>query len=124
MAVLTLTRLWINRLDTGEGIAAYSGVDRDYGAEAAGEVRTYAGGRRRSVAQEGKRQSFSFTARDVSLATAQLLEEWIGYPVQVRDTRGQRFVGVFFGVKRAEARDPEHYDVGITLEGVTITEGV
>jgi len=123
MAVLALSKLWVNRMDNGQAVSAQS-AGRGRNHDQAGEVRTYAGGRQRSVTIAGERGQFSFRLLDVSLATVELLRTWIGADVQVRDHRGQRFFGVFFGVNIVEYKDPSFYDVAIVLRTVTVVEGV
>lgn len=123
MASVTLTKLWINRLDTGEAVSAQSG-GRAVSYEDAGEVRTYAGGRQRSITQEGERGAFAFVLRDVPLATVDKLRTWKGLAVQVRDHRGQRWFGVFRTVTPAEHKDPNLYDVALTVQTITAAEGV
>lgn len=123
MATLTLDRVWINRMDSGEAVAAYS-WDRSQGYDQDGTVETYAGGRQRSITVEGERGTFSVTLRDVSLATVELLRSWIGLGVQVRDHRGQRWFGVFHAVNPSEHKDPTLYDAAITVRTVTVVEGV
>lgn len=129
MAAVTLDRVWINHLDTGEAVSAKS-FDRSQSYDQDGEVRTFAGGRQRAFTVEGERGSFSFTLRKVSLETVEVLRSWKGLPVQVRDHRGQRWVGVFFEVTPVEpavapgAPSSYWYDVAIPLRTVTAAEGV
>lgn len=124
MATLTLTQVWVNRLDTGEGINANSGRDRDREHAMAGDVRSYAGGRQRAYTVAGEQSKFEFSLRLLTQATVDKLRSWIGVPVQVRDVRGQRFFGVFFAVPVTEQSSPTLYDVSISLKVVTIVEGV
>jgi hypothetical protein len=124
MATLTLNKLWLNRLDTGEAISAWTGDGRPQLHDMDGKVRTYGGGRQRSVATEGERGQFAFTLRDVSLATVTQLRAWKNLPIQARDHRGQRFFGVYYAVAPIEAKDPALYDVSITLRVVSVDEGV
>ncbi|MET8908392.1 hypothetical protein [Micromonospora sp. NPDC004551] len=125
MAILNLTQVWINRLDTGEAVSAYSAPGRDRSQSKQGEVRTYAGGRQRAITKAGARGAFDFTLRRVTLAQVELLESWIGIPVQVRDHRGQRFFGVFFEVPAVEHQDDRNrYDVPLALRTITAAEGV
>ncbi len=122
MATLNLDRVWVNRWDTGQAVSGHStGRGRMRGME--GEVRRYAGGRQRSFTAAGLHGTFAFTLRQVSLATIDLLETWVGLPVQVRDHRGQRFVGVFYAVVPAEVGVKE-WDVALELHTVTVVEGV
>ncbi|MBM0275090.1 hypothetical protein [Micromonospora tarensis] len=124
MATLTLDRVWINRLDTGEAVAAYSGRDRPQTYQADGDVETFAGGRQRAVTIEGEQGTVSLTLRQVPLATVVLLRSWKGLPVQVRDHRGQSWAGVFFTVTPSELTETNWYDVAITVRTVTVAEGV
>ncbi|WP_435233372.1 hypothetical protein [Micromonospora aurantiaca (nom. illeg.)] len=127
MSTLILDRLWINRLDTGEAVAAKS-WDRSPSYDMDGEVRSYAGGRQRSISTEGERGSVSFTLRKLPLATVELLRSWMGLAVQVRDDRGQCWVGVFFQVRPDEpltapgAPSSYWWDVALTVRTVTAPE--
>lgn len=125
MAVLVLSKLWVNRLDTGEAVSAYS-QDRAEAHTSDGEVRGYAGGRQRSITREGEAGQFTFTLRRVPLADVETLRTWKGLTVQVRDNRGRKFFGVYFGVPIVkEYRDNlDLYDVTIELRTVTVSEGV
>ncbi|MGW5556846.1 hypothetical protein ACWER9_06440 [Micromonospora sp. NPDC003944] len=129
MAMLLLDRVWINRLDTGEAIAAGS-MDRSQQYEQDGEVTTFAGGRQRAIAIEGERGTFGVTLRKLSLATVEKLREWKGIAVLVRDHRGQQWTGVFFVVTPSEppvAPGPTAgywYDVALTVRTITASEGV
>lgn len=129
MATLILDRVWIHRLDTGEAVAAKS-WDRSPNYEQDGEVRTYGGGRQRAIGVAGERGTFGVTLRQVSLATVEVLRSWKGLAVQVRDHRGQRWVGVYFAVTPTEplvAPGPTTgywWDVALTVRTVTAPEGV
>jgi hypothetical protein len=120
MATLVLGKVWINRLSDGAAVSALSGRERQRGHEVAGEVRTYASGRQRSVAAVGERSTFAFSLRAVSLADIETLRGWVAVPVLVRDHRGQAFSGVFFKVTVIEQADLNFYDVAITLSVVSV----
>lgn len=124
MATLTLTKVFINRLDTGQAVSAQSDISRAREHSIAGSVRTYAGGRQRAVQQVGERGSFDVRLRMVSLSTVDLLRTWQGIPVQVRDARGQRFFGVYFKVPVVELRATGEYDVPLSVQLLTLVEGV
>lgn len=124
MAQLDLTKVWINLMATGAAVSAYSAPARSRQHDQTGNVRTYAGGRQRSITQVGEHGAFSFTLRDVSLTTIDTLRLWIGLSVQVRDHRSQRFFGVYYAVPITEAREPTLYDVTIALQTITAVEGV
>jgi hypothetical protein len=124
VATLTLTKLFMNLLATGEAVSAQSD-DRSAAYSVAGEVRTYAGGRRRSITQAGERGTFEFTMRLVPTATVTTLRLWIGREVEVRDNLGRQFFGTFFEVPTVEYKDnPGFWDVPIKLAVVSSVEGV
>ncbi len=124
MATLTLKCEWFNLVDTGEGINACT-LDRDEEHVTSGDVRTYAGGRRRSITQEGVERQLSLTLVKVSTVDLQKLESWCGRAVQYRDHRGRRIFGVFFkiGITEHELHADE-YKLGLTLYEVTMSEAV
>lgn len=124
MATLNLSKVWVNRLDSGEAVSAQSAIARNRSHSMAGEVRTYAGGRQRAVTTVGERGQFEVTLRLLSQATIDVLRSWIGIPVQIRDGRGQKFRGVFFVVPPVEHRATADYDVTLTLSTITAAEGV
>lgn len=124
MATLTLTKLFVNLLSDGTAISAQS-TSRSRTDDIDGEVRTYAGGRRRSVVSEGAATTFTFTMRLLTLTQVETLITWIGKTVQVRDHRGQRFFGVFYQVTPVElVHEPTLWDAQIEVRTVTVTEGV
>jgi hypothetical protein len=124
MTTLTLTKLWINRLDTGEAIAAQTGRERSQQFGVDLTVRQYAAGRRRAVAVEGEAGELNWRVIAVSRTLKDQLRSWSGLAVQVRDHRGQKFYGVFAGVAVSEYMRPDLYAVSFTLQTVSFTEGV
>jgi hypothetical protein len=126
MPVLTLTAVWVNLVATGAGVSAQSDDSRAREYVDAGEVRTYGEGRQRAVTSEGERGSFAFTLVDVTEDELTTLRDWKSQLVQVRDHRGRRFYGVYFGVSVAEPRvfqAANTYTAGISLQFTTYTEG-
>jgi hypothetical protein len=124
MPTLTLSKLWINRMDTGESISGASGRERSTGYSVDGSVRTYASGRRRAVAVVGLRAEVTRTMVMVDYATKELLVSWIGALVQMRDHRGNKWFGVFYGVEVNEYMRTDLYSVAVTLQVTTTVEGV
>lgn len=124
--ILTLTQLWINRLDTGAAISAPSGVDGGATSwENQGEVRLYASGRRRGVMVEGEGGTVGFTLLEMTFTQVETLRSWKGANVQVRDWRGRRWFGVFFSVAETpQMRYPDVYQAAFTLQTTTTVEGV
>jgi hypothetical protein len=124
MATLTLNKVWINLMPTGDAISAPS-ADRTRTYQAKGEVRTYGGGRQRAITAEGLSSTFAFTLRLVTWAQIQTLVSWIGRTVQVRDHRGTQYYAIFNTVTPVEIpKNPAKFDVQISVSTVTFTEGV
>jgi len=124
MATLTLTALWINRLDSGAAITAQSGQRRGQSYDVDGEIKTFAGGRQRSITTAGERGQFPFTLLSISATTVDTLRSWLGLAVQVRDHRGQRWYGAILSVVVAERPEPTLYDATVALRMVTTPDGV
>lgn len=125
MATLTLAKVWINRVDSGAAVSAFSAPDRPRSHGLDGQVRTYAGGRQRAYASAGEHGQFAVTLRSLTTATVDLLRTWQALPVQVRDHRGLKLFGVFFDLAIGEWKDNiNSYDVSLTLKVVTVVEGV
>lgn len=123
MATLQLDRVWLNLMSTGDALSAYSnGRTRNMAVD--GEVRTYGGGRRRSVTAVGRGNSMAFTLVNLQVLEMVTLENWLGLEVMYRDFRGQRFVGAYFSLEYREHKDPGRWDIGLTLNEVSWAEGV
>ncbi len=122
MTVLNLTRLWLNRLDTGEAISGASGPGPATGIAMDGAVRTYAAGRRRSISTAGLKVEVPRTMVALDFATKDRLISWVGTLVQLRDFRGGKWYGVFFELNITEYRRPDLYSASFTLQGTTTTE--
>lgn len=125
MATLTLTKIWLNLLATGEAVSAYSSAGRRHQHATEGEVRGYAGGRQRSFTVVGESTTVPFELRDVTAVTLLTIRAWTGQAVQFRDHRGQVWTGVYFAQDVAD-RDNETtlHDVSITLRSITYPAGV
>jgi hypothetical protein len=122
--ILSLSQVWINRLDTGQAISGYSEAGRSQQFQMQLDVRTYASGRRRAISTRGEQGEVTFRLQVVDKTTKDLLRTWAGIAVQVRDHRGQKWFGVFNGVDVGEWMDPGIYNVGFTLQLTTVNEGV
>lgn len=123
MATLQLTKVFVTLISTGVSVAAQS-TERGVQHDIAGDVKTYAGGRRRFIGQEGVRGQFSFRLLLLTLTQVETLESWMGQPVLVRDRRGQAFTGVFKQVTRSEYKDATKYNAAVVAEFVTVADGV
>jgi|SRR5688500_2900880 len=124
MTTLTLDKLWVNLHSTGAAVAAYSN-DRAAQYTNVGEVKHLAGGRQASVTVVGEQGTYAFTMLDVPTADVDLLRAWKGQTVQVRNNRGQLFVGTYFQITPSEVTDrAASYNVAINLRVVSVEQGV
>lgn len=124
MTMLTLNRVWLNRVDTGEAISAPGSRDRQTGWAVDGQVRTYASGRRRGVITAGLKGEIPRTLLAIDYATVQKLQTWLGLNVQYRDNRGQKYFGLFLDLAVREYLRPDLYAATITIQTTTTVEGV
>jgi hypothetical protein len=124
VASLVLTKTWVNLVATGAAVSGQTARGRGEKYEAAGEVRTYAGGRRRAVSQAGEAGTYTFTLMLVPRATVDTLHSWEGLLVQVRDHKGRQFFGVFNAITVTEYVSRSSWDVTIALTAVTYDVGV
>lgn len=122
MATLTLSRMWINLLDTGAAVSAYS-ADRSEDEGVNGDVVTFAGGRQRAILSEGTNRTYTFKLRDVVDADVATLKSWNGRSVCVRNDRGLRIFGVYFDLKIDERKTKGYYDVSMTVTQISYQEG-
>lgn len=118
MATLTLDRFWVNLMSDGSAVAAFTEPKRTRRTSVVGDVRTYAGGRRRAVSAEGVEVTYDVTLVRLTDAQAKTLESWLGRPTQIRDHRGQRYVGTFFTLTVSEHPD-WGYRASFTFQGTT-----
>jgi hypothetical protein len=125
MATITLTKVFINNMSTGQYVAAQSAPDRARTLASEGEVRTYGQGRRRGVSHVGRMNTMDVTLRYVHELSIIALESWIGDYVLYRDDRGRRFTCVYYSLGYKEYRDQkQYYDVDLTLHEVSFWEPV
>lgn len=126
MAVVTLTRTWINlAADPSQFVT----VDRLAGSQGGrtrtvtGEVRTYANGRLRVVTQAGRPGTIPVTFRTRDQADIDQVWAMAGQPVLVRDPRGRAEYGVYFDVPETDVARGL-IEVALTLSRVTFSEEV
>ena len=124
MAQLTLTKIFVNLMATAVSVSAQSAPARTQEYAAAGDVRTYGGGRQRAVQTQGEAGIYNFQLRQVSAADLLTLRTWMGQTVEVRNHKGERYVGTYFDLKVAEWFADPYYDVDIILKAVTYPDGV
>lgn len=124
MATLVLNRVWVNLVATGQGVSGMSARDRSEDYAVPLEVRTYAGGRRRSIRSAGTMGGYKVQLLLIPRATVDTLVSWEGQLVQVRDHKGRRFFGVYPSVEVVEIVSRSTWHAGFELTVVTAAEGV
>lgn len=124
MATLGLTQLWVNLVATGQAVTGQTWISPEEGYAVPGAVRTYAGGRRRAIRQAGQLGTFKFRLAQIDQTAVDTLKAWAGQAVQVRDHRGRRFFGTYFTVAITPRRGSLLWNAEITLENLTVAEGV
>jgi hypothetical protein len=122
MATLTLDRVWINLIPSGESVNGWAAPVRSETFEVPGDIRRYAGGRERATRLRGMTESKQFAMQRLSTVDKDTLKSWAGRHVQVRDLSG-KWLGTFFagGVDR---NMDGSWDLAFTLTAVTTVEGV
>lgn len=93
-------------------------------SEKEGEVRAYAGGRRRAVSRVGDLRTFKIDIGRATRADVDQLREWTGTTVLVRDPRGRLVWGVYWAVEIEEWRSADVADVTLQVKEVTYSEAV
>lgn len=123
MAIITLNQSWLQSAggDASTIITCYSS-DRSESRTTNGEVRTYAGGRQRSIALEGKRREFKYSLRDLDQADLDVLAALAGTSCLFRDHLGRKMFCTFFTYEISERRTFGLYDVSTTLIEISYDE--
>jgi len=91
-----------------------------------GEVRFYAGGRRRVITSASRSNTFPLTLQLLSDADFRLLESWAGRVLLLRDGAGRRVWGAFFGLDVEDFWDVDGtlHNASLTFSELTYLEGV
>jgi hypothetical protein len=89
-----------------------------------GEVRTYAGGRRRSVSRTGNARTISLAPDWMARAEVAQLRTWLGRVVLYRDPTGRKVYGVFHALSSSPYIVNDMERVSFTLTEVTYSEAV
>lgn len=89
---------------------------------ARGEIRTYAGGRQRSVSRQGRLRRAVATLPNCTRAQIAWLEDHLDRLVLARDDRGHKLFGKYFDLDPAEHRYNIEADAQITIGEITFSE--
>jgi hypothetical protein len=124
MATVTFNKIFVNLVATGQAVSGYSARGRTEKYVQGGEVRTYANGRRRSIATEEDVGTYGFQLLLVPRTTVDTLTSWRGLLVQVRDHKGRLFYGVYRDATVEEIVSRAAWNVATTLTVVTFDPSV
>lgn len=102
MATVTLSDLWIHQVsDLSAFVQVYMGsLSEESGSD--GEVRHYANGVTRAVTTATRTRTVSVELPFLARVDFELLQDWAGQPVMIRDPLGRKVFGVFFSVEASE----------------------
>jgi hypothetical protein len=124
MAVIALTQVLLARADDLTVLLPLEATSVEEDDELTGEVRTYAGGRRRSVTRAGAPNSLALSCDVIGRSTLNTLRGWKGQTLLYRDPRGRKLYGVFYRLGVSENITADLATVSFTLERVTRLEAV
>ena len=120
MVTVTLNELWLHDADDHADHVRVPYASMDVSEARQGEVRTYAGGRRRLITGPAKPRTASVTAQNIDRAIADEIVSRRGSVQMVRDGRGRVLFGTFFEVSLDETPGrKEMVSVGFTVHEVT-----
>lgn len=121
MATINLTQIWIHdAADLSSYITAdVLEVQPSFAID--GEVRTYAGGRRRLITRAGRSRSLPLTLELVAAADVAQLEAWAGQLLMVRAPQGLLMFGSFLGLEAVWRAADEAEAVSLAITEITTT---
>ena len=117
---------WITDVATGESVQCRK-TDRSETRQRDVQVRPYAGGRLRIVSTPKRERSTPLTLRGVSESDLEILWNWAGRLLLLRDGQGWRRWGTYAGVAPTTvhpAPEVPVYDVSLTWLDSDYTEAV
>lgn len=132
MTTVTLQRMWLTSVVTGETLGWYTAPDREQSYSTRGEIRFYAGGIPQAVGSVGVAGDWKFQLLELTLADTAVLRRWLdaGVLLLARDYRGQTMYGTFFQLDLGENKaltwdSPQNtYMATVVLQQVDVVEGV
>lgn len=125
MASVSLETLWVNNAADLSDSAALPLSALTWKPTRQGDVRTYAGGRRRLVTRVGSARSADIALEYVDRDLVNRLDAWTGALLCFRDPMGRKFYGVFLDPSFEEQDDgSDHANVSFTVYEVTHSEEV
>ena len=119
MASVDLGHVYLHDASDLETFLRFQTTDRTDARTRGGEVRTYAGGRRRIVTTPRRTQSIGVTLRMVTDDDLDQLEEWAGRLLMYRDHKGRLVFGTFLTFDVADYKGGAEHDVTLSFETAT-----
>ena len=125
MASVSLSELWIHDGDDlSDFVQTFGFASEDETDAVAGEVRTYANGRRRIVRRAGTATSLSVTFPSTDRTTIDWLRAHKGNTLMLRDPYGRKVWGTFFSLSVPEKGSAQLPDASFTFESTSASEEV
>lgn len=120
MASVSLSELWVHEAaNLAVSVTTYGFAQEDESRSSPGQVRTYAGGRRRLVTMPGVATSLQVTFPVCSRVTVAWLRARVGTTVLLRDPYGRVEWGVYLSLDVSEKGSGIEPDASFTLESIT-----
>lgn len=106
MAQVALTTVWVHRLSDPSLRVKLPSTAAGEATSQGGQVLTFAGGFRRAIVTDEHSRSVRYTAPVMPRAAYDLLREWRGEPIVIRDPMRRLIHAVAFDVAGDEAAPP------------------
>lgn len=125
MATVTLTTLWLNDATDLTDYRSFPLMNQLRATpQTPGEVRLYANGRFRSIKRAGAQQQLAATLAACDRDQVDWIEAHAGRLLLVRDDRGRKFYGTYYGPTIDEHPYDDEADVTLTLVEISHSEAV
>jgi len=120
MASISLTRMWVHRLDDIANPIDVEAMRFSETRTQGGGVRVYAGGTRRSIQTDENTRTITYEFPLLDRTKYNTLRGWLGQSVLVRDQRGNFSYGSIYSVSTSE--DPDTPDDKVRRASWSINE--
>jgi hypothetical protein len=117
---------WITDVATGTSVK-FLKTDRTETDQRDVQVRSYAGGRRRIISTPRRERTTPLTLRSVSDTDLEILRDWTGRLLLLRDGQGWRRWGTFAGIQPSTVHSAPSlpiFDVSLTWLDVDYSDAV
>ena len=125
--MVTIADTWLTDVANPSVSVHARGPGRTLTSSTSGEVRFYAGGRRRVITTRNRSRSFDLDLRWLSAADVALLDSWQGRVLLLRDGLGFRTFGTFLEMSQQtvmyQTRGVSNF-VTMTFTALTYSEAV